>query len=336
LNCVDLNSLYALDCWCLSQIATVLGQAHEAERYLAQYEKMKALVNDRLWNEKEGFYCDRYWDGRFSVHKAASGFLPLIARIPDEKRARKMLNQLLDPKKFWGDYVVPTVSRDDPAFKPESQQYWRGTIWPPTNYLVYHGLKAYGFDLVASEFAKKSSEMFLRTWTNFQLCPENFDSLSGEAGGQRHQSWGPLFALVAVEEYLDFTPWEGFRFGMLKPDESGTLSRLSIQGRQYEVKVSNSATVLREEGEDILSADGGAVFRHFLYNESEVSFEVKTLKRRTIKVRFLAKGKYQLLVDGREADVFRGDSGKFEVPEGDHTVLIQLLENLEKPGPPRF
>ena len=336
LNCVDLNSLYALDCWCLSQIATVLGQGHDAERYLAQYEKMKALVNDRLWNEKEGFYCDRYWDGRFSVHKAASGFLPLIARIPDEKRARKMLNQLLDPKKFWGDYVVPTVSRDDPAFKPESQQYWRGTIWPPTNYLVYHGLKAYGFDLVASEFAKKSSEMFLRTWTNFQLCPENFDSLSGEAGGQRHQSWGPLFALVAVEEYLDFTPWEGFRFGMLKPDESGTLSRLSIQGRQYEVKVSNSATVLREEGEDILSADGGAVFRHFLYNESEVSFEVKTLKRRTIKVRFLAKGKYQLLVDGREADVFRGDSGKFEVPEGDHTVLIQLLENLEKPGPPRF
>jgi len=44
----------------------------------------------------------------------------------------------------------------------------------------------------------------------------------------------------------------------------------------------------------------------------------------------------KILVDGREADVFRGDSGKFEVPEGDHTVLIQLLENLEKPGPPRF
>ena len=341
LNCVDLSSLYALDSWCLSQIATVLGQGQDAERYLAQYEKMKVAVNERLWNEKEGFYFDRYWDGRFSVHKAASGFLPLIARIPDEKRARTMLNQLLDPKKFWGDYVVPTISRDDPAFKPESQQYWRGTIWPPTNYLVYQGLKAYGFDLVASEFAKKSAEMFLRTWSNFQICPENFDSLSGEAGGQRHQSWGPLFALMAIEEYLDFTPWDGFRFGMLKPDSSGTLSRLSIQGRQYDVKVSDSATVLREEGEDIVSADGGAVFRRFLYNESEVSFEVKTLKKRTIKVHFLTKGKYQLLVDDREVDVFRGDSGKFVVPDGDHTVLIQLLESLEPPfliyeeAPPR-
>jgi hypothetical protein len=336
MNCVDLNSLYALDSWCLSQIASILALGHDSEKYLAEYEKTKALVNSQLWNEKGGFYFDRFWDGRFSAHKAASGFFPLLARIPDEKRARRMLNELLDPKKFWGDYVVPTVSRDDPAFKPESQQYWRGTIWPPTNYLVYQGLKAYGFDLVASEFAKKSAEMFLRTWSNFQLCPENFDSLSGEAGGQRYQSWGPLFALIALEEYLDFTPWEGFRFGMLKPDGSGTLFRLSIQGRQYEVKVSNSATVLREEGEAILSADGGAVFRHFLYNESEVSFEVKTLKKREIRLRFLSKGKYQLLIDGKEVDVFKGDTCKFDVPEGDHAVLIQLLERLEKQNTPKF
>jgi hypothetical protein len=336
MNCVDLSSLYALDSWCLSQIAASLGLGHDAEKYLHQYDSMKALINDQLWNEKEGFYSDRYWDGPFSVHKAAANFFPLVARIPDDKRARRMLNQLLDPKKFWGEYVIPTISRDDPSFKPESQQYWRGTIWPPTNYLVYQGLKAYGFDLVASEFAKKSAEMFLRTWSNFQLCPENFDCLSGEAGGQRYQSWGPLFALIAVEEYLDFTPWEGFRFGMLKPDSSGTLSRLSIQGRQYDVKVSNSDTVLREEGEDILSADGGAVFRHFLYNESEVSFEIKTLKKRIIRLRFLTKGKYQLLIDGREMDVFKGDYQKFEVAEGDHTVLIQLLESLEKQSPPKF
>ena len=336
MDCVDLNSLYALDAWCLSQIATALGQAHDAERYLVQHDRIKTLVNSQLWNEKEGFYCDRTWDGRFSVHKAASGFFPLLARIPDEARARRMLNVLLDPKKFWGEYVIPSISRDDPAFKPEDQQYWRGAIWPPTNYLVYQGLKTYGFDLVALEFAKKSAEMFLRTWTNFQLCPENFNCLSGEAVGGRYQSWGPLLALIALEEYLDFTPWDGFRFGMLRPDDSGTLSRLSIQGRQYEVRVSNSGTSLREEGEEILSADGGAVFRHFLYNESQVSFEIKTLKRRTLRLRFLRKGKFQLLVDGREVDVLRGDSGKFEVPEGDHAVLLQLLEYLEKQSPPRF
>ncbi|MGZ5496756.1 MAG: MGH1-like glycoside hydrolase domain-containing protein, partial [Candidatus Aminicenantales bacterium] len=253
-----------------------------------------------------------------------------LARIPDDARAQRMLKHLLDPKQFWGDFIVPSISRDDPAFRPESQQSWRGAVRPATNYLLYQGLKAYGFDAVASEFARKSAEMFMNSWRSFGLSPENFDSLTGEAGGERYQSGGPLAALIAVEEYLDFTPHEGFRFGMLKPDAKGRLSRVLVQGRHYEVEVSNSSTVLREEGETILSVDGGAVVRRFLYNESEVSFIIKTLKRREVRLRLLKKGKYQLLIDGREVDVFSASSRKFEVPEGDHTVLVQLLEDLEK------
>jgi hypothetical protein len=330
MNCVDLNALYALDAWCLAEIASVLDRPLDIGRYRAQYEKTKALVNARLWNEEDGFYYDRYWDGRFSVHKAASAFLPLIARIPDEARAQRMLKHLLDPRQFWGDFVLPSISRDDPAFRPESQQSWRGAVRPVANYLVYQGLKAYGFDAVASELARKSAEMFLRSWRSFGLSPENFDSVTGEAGGDRYQSGGPLAALIAVEEYLDFTPHEGFRFGMLKPDAKGRITRVLIQGRHYEVDVSNSSTVLREEGETILAIDGGAVVRRFLYNESEVSFAVKSLARREVRLRFLKKGKYQLLVDGKVVDVFSARGRAFEVPEGDHTVLVQLLGDLEK------
>jgi hypothetical protein len=332
MNCLDLNCLYALDAWCLAEIAGVLGRPVDVERYRDDYDRMKTLINARLWNEKAGFYFDRHWDGRFSVHKAASAFLPLLARIPDEDRAQRMLRRLLDPKQFWGDFVIPSISRDDPSFRPESQRSWRGTVRPSMNYLVYQGLKAYGFDAVASELARKSAEMFMRSWESFGLSPESFDSLTGEAAGERHHAAGPLAALVAVEEFLDFTPLEGFRFGILKPESKGRLSRVLVQGRHYEVEASNSATVLREEGETVMSIDGGAIVRHFLYNETEVSFEIKALKRREIRLRFLKKGKYQLLVDGRETDVFSGNARKFTVPEGDHTVLIQLLEDLDKEG----
>jgi len=333
MNCVDLNSLYALDSWCLAEIASVLNRPLDIERYRAQYERTKALVNARLWNEKDGFYYDRFWDGRFSVHKAASAFYPLLARIPDEARAQRMLKHLLDPRQFWGDFIVPSISRDDPAFKPDSQQSWRGAVRPVANYLVYQGLKAYGLDAVASEFARKSAEMFLRSWESFGLCPENFDSLTGEAGGDRYQTGGPLAALIAVEEYLDVTPHEGFRFGVLKPDAKGRLSRVMVQGRHYEVEVANSSTVLREEGVTLLALDGGAVVRRFLYNESEVSFTVKSLGRREARLRFLKKGKYQLLVDGQVVDVFTGTGRSFDVPDGEHTVLVQLLEDLDKEGP---
>jgi hypothetical protein len=324
MNCLDLNCLYTLDAYCLSQIANILNLPEDYNLYLQEYEQMKALINEKLWNEREGFYFDRHWDGSFSLRKAASNFYPLLAKIPDARRASLLIRRLLNPKEFWGEYILPSISRDDPLFK--YQQYWRGAIWPPTNYLVYQGLKACGFDAVATEYAQKSLSLFLRSWQNFQLCPENFDSRTGEAGGQRYQSWGPLFALIAIEEYLDFTPWDGFRFGILDPEEKGKLDRMAIQGRHYQVEVSSSETKLREEDREIVRASGGAVFRHFLYSENEVSFEFKSLKPREIEVRFLKKGKYQLLVDNQLKKIFKGDSQKFEVPDGEHSVLVQLLE----------
>jgi len=328
MNCLDLNCLYALDAYCLSQIAHILNIQEDYTFFLEEYGRMRELINDKLWNEREGFYFDRHWDGSFSTRKAASNFYPLLARIPDQKRALLMIKHLLNPKEFWGDYILPTISRDDPMYK--DQQYWKGAIWPPTNYLVYQGLKAYQFDAVGSEFAKKSSDLFLRNWKNFQLCPENFDSRTGEAGGQRYRTWSPLFALIGLEEYLDFTPWEGFRFGMLEPEEKGKLSRLAIQSRHYQVEVGPSRIRLIEDEKEIVRASGGAVFRHFLYSANEVSFEIKALKPRKVQTNFLKYGKYQFLLDNQVKRVFEGGSFSFEVPEGEHTVLIQLLEEREK------
>lgn len=324
MNCIDLNSLYALDSWCLAQIANYLEKQEDYRKYLNEYEEMKNLINSLLWNDKEGFYFDRHWNGMFSTRKASSNFYPLLARIPDKKRALRIIKHLLNPKEFWGDYVIPTISRSDPAYK--DQQYWRGTIWPPTNYLVYQGLKVYGFDAIASEFASRSSALFLRSWENFQLCPENFDSRTGEAGGQRYQSWGPLFALIALEEYLDFTPWQGFRFGILNPEEQGKLSRVFIHGRHYDVEVSPFELKLKEEGRVIFRANGGAVIRQFLYSEHEISFEIKSLKKRKIKIKFITKGKYHLLIDGELKKIFKGKSVKFSVPGEDHTVNILRIE----------
>ena len=332
MNCLDLNCLYALDAWCLKEMADILRKPEEHDAYEAEYETLKALINDQLWNPREGFYFDRFWNGKFSTRKAASNFYPLLARIPDETRAQLLRRRLLNPKEFWGEYVLPSISRDDPAFTDPAnatKQHWRGTIWPPTNYLVYQGLKAYGFDNEASEFARKSVRLFLRAWTNFQICPENFHPLTGEAAGQRHQSWGPLFALVALEEYIDFTPWEGFRFGVINPEEDGALTRVAIQGRHYDVIVEPKDIVLREEGRDLLSLNGGAVVRHFLYAENEVGFEISAMKGRKVKVALPQRGKYQLLVDGAPKKISTGRTMTFDVPDGNHTVLIQLLESLE-------
>ena len=197
MSAVDLCSYRALDLECLSRIARILGDAAEAERLEAERRRLAAAMNRVLWSETAGLYLDEL-PGGHSPRVAASNFLPLIAGVPSARRARRMVGVLRDPARFRGEWMLPTISRDDPAF--DDQQYWRGSIWPPMNYLVLQGLRRYGFDELASELAWKGAHMFLADLRRTGFCRENFDARTGRGRGHRFQSWGPLFALGAIEE----------------------------------------------------------------------------------------------------------------------------------------
>ena len=202
MSAVDLCSYRALDLESLSRIARALGDGATAERLAAEYRRLAAAMNRVLWSETAGLYLDELPSGP-STRVAASNFLPLAAGVPDARRAARMIETLRDPARFWGDWVLPSISRDDRAFP--DQQYWRGSIWPPMNYLVLEGLRRYGFASLASELAWKGAEMFLADRSRKGGCREHFDARTGEGCGQLFQSWGPLFALGALEE-LDALP----------------------------------------------------------------------------------------------------------------------------------
>ena len=236
MSSVDLCSYRALDLECLSRIARILGHRTDADRLEAERGRLIGTMNRVLWCEDTGLYLDEL-PGGHSPRVAASNFLPLIAGVPSARRARRMVDVLRDPARFWGEWVLPTISRDDPAF--DDQQYWRGSIWPPMNYLVLQGLRRYGFDALASELAWKGALMFLADRRRTGFCRENFDARNGHGRGQRFQSWGPLFALGAIEEFVDACPWRGLRIGSRLPafvtrnmggDASGDQTWARIEG----------------------------------------------------------------------------------------------------------
>jgi putative isomerase len=259
LESVDLNALLALDDECLSRIAAILGDAERALFLAGRADRLRQLVNERLWCEERGLYLDRCWDGRLSPRVAAGNFFPLLAGIPSRERAERMLKTLLDPGLFWGELALPSISRADPLYA--EQQYWRGTIWPPTNYLVGQGLRRCGFDAEAAELAARGARLFLRDFRAHQLCRENFDSRIGAGGGQRHQSWGPLFALLALEELADASLFEGLRLGTLGAAEARA-RRLVIRGREWDVAVSSRGLLVRCDGWTALRSDAPVVLRH--------------------------------------------------------------------------
>jgi hypothetical protein len=281
LDAVDLNSYLALDAECLAHIATALEDESKARFYCARAAAIRNAMNALLWDERQGLYLDRHWDGRRSSRVAAANFLPLVAGVPDAARAERMLETLLDPARFWGPFAVPTISRDDPAFP--DQQYWRGTIWPPTNYLICQGLRRYRFDEAAGTLAARGLALFLDTWRTYRLCRENYDSRSGAGGGHRYQSWGPLFALLGIEEFADVTPWDGLRFGSLVAEGTTSLRRLPLAGRQWDVRLGPDGLSVRVDGAQLLTSDAPIVARHVTLERKAVTAEITATRSTAIR-----------------------------------------------------
>jgi neutral trehalase len=163
LDDVALSSYYAMDCEALAAMAESLGKKRAATAYRQEYQTIKGRINELLWDEAHGIYCNRHWDGRLSQRWSPTSFFPLIAGIaPRDRAARMVEGHLLSESEFWGEYVLPSISRNDPAY-PDND-YWRGRIWGPFNFLVAEGLRRYRFDQVAAELARKGIEMFMQNW----------------------------------------------------------------------------------------------------------------------------------------------------------------------------
>jgi hypothetical protein len=319
LDAVDLNSYLALDLECLSRIASEMGKEEKAEDYRALNAALCRRVNEMLWDEAGGMYRDRFREGGFSKRLAASNFLPLLAGIPSRERAERMLKVLNDESRFWGEHVIPSISRNDPAFA--DQQYWRGAIWPPINYLTYAGLRRYGFDETAAELAKRSVDLFLAEWRRSSSCRENYDSRTGEGCGHRHQSWGPLMALMGIEELIDVTPWDGLRLGSLYPKNGTTLERIRIDGHEWTISCSERGSEIQLDGKPLLESSAPIVLRHVGLRPG--GFDAETLCRRQARLSLSLDGTRRDRMNIElEGSLFRSVSNVVIVPEGRHKLHV--------------
>jgi len=320
MDCIDLSALYTLDTEMLKIMAKLLGKKDDFEIFKSEYKTMKKKINRNLWNKDKNFYFDKFWNGKFSEHKAASNFYPLIAGIPDRKKAKNILSHLLNPEEFWGEYVIPTISRDNPAFK--DQQYWRGTIWPPTNYLVYQGLKRYKFDKAASNFAIKSAKLFMESWEKYRLCRENYNSITGKGGGQRYQSWGPLFALILLEDFVDYTPFEGLRVGNISASKKNILENIKIKGSQYKLYIYKDNLCFFKNNRKIFKFSGEAVLRNIIVKKDLISFEANILSDKiTFYPLIFSDSTIKVKIDGEKTF---SKTNHFKLNKGLHKVKIIL------------
>ncbi len=201
---VGMTSLYIADCDALAEIADTLGKATEAK-------ELGDRANDiaRSWRRcgmkrPESFSTKICIRAKFNTRLSPTNFYPLLAKAATPEQAQSMINHLVNREEFGSDWIMPSIARNDPAFK--DQQYWRGRVWGPMNYLVYLGLKNYPYPRARKEFAEKSYELFVKEWREKGHVHENYNAITGSGddveSSDRFYHWGALLGYV---EYLEQT-----------------------------------------------------------------------------------------------------------------------------------
>jgi putative isomerase len=202
---VGLMSLYIADCDALASIAEILQRPQQSKELRERSARYRAKVQT-LWNSDAGIFLNKdLHTGEFSMRLSPTNFYPLLARVATPTQAQIMTQKhLLNPEEFWGSWVIPSIARNDPAF--HDQNYWRGRIWGPMNYLLYLGLRNYDDAKVRKDFAEKSFSLFRKEWKEQGHVHENYNGISGTGddvtSSDRFYHWGALLGYV---EYMEQT-----------------------------------------------------------------------------------------------------------------------------------
>ena len=198
-----LTGLFIRDCDALIELAGILGKDESIPELKLRKEKAQMGLQG-MWDESFGFFCNRRTDtGEFSHRISPTNFYALYSDsiLPDQI-GRVLEEHYYNEEEFYGEWMLPAIARCDPAFG--DQDYWRGRVWAPLNFLTYLALKKQGCEKECRDLARKSEHIFRKEWEEHRHIHENYNAITGEgcdaANSDKFYHWGALLSAVALDE----------------------------------------------------------------------------------------------------------------------------------------
>ena len=210
LECLDLTLMIIKETRSLSQMAKELGMNDASTAWKKIADITSQLVNEKMWDDSSKFYYSiNKKDHSFKYltrdlrRMEIIGFLALWAEVAPRDRAEQLVKHLLDSKKFWRKYGVPTLAADDPWYTPYVDYCckWNGPVWLLWDYMVLDGLKKYGYNKIANQLADK---MMLAVTTQLKKNHNFWESYSPDnevLNSPPNYIWDSIMARVLIEKY---------------------------------------------------------------------------------------------------------------------------------------
>ena len=175
-NLMPVTNLYeqqffldALDAW--RRLCLRLGDRSFAQYVGDRYQTIVDTLENRHWDESEGFYYD--WDvterNLIRIKNQDAFYLASHLRNPD--RTTRLFAHLDNPDEFALLYT-PTLARNEPGFNPDG--YWCGGYWPREAAYIGRALIANGHRQAAETILVKAL-----CAAQGKTIPENMNPLTG-------------------------------------------------------------------------------------------------------------------------------------------------------------
>lgn len=221
---VDLNCYLVRECRAFAQLASRYGNEALAAEYVAAADARAQRIRELLWDEVDGFFYDgnaRFgeafkspkagWGAMNTVNerlirvKSVAAFTTLWAGVATQQQARRMVvEHLLNPREFWTPYPIAALAKSERWYSRDHMPAdmgcgWRAQTWIPTNYMVYRGLRSYGYREIASVLAHYTHALVKGAGNR-----EYYDAETGEGLGlDPFWGWSLLAHFLPYEEQTD-------------------------------------------------------------------------------------------------------------------------------------
>lgn len=195
---VDLNAYLYAEKLYLVQLAQILGEPSDAEKYQQDAVRLAEKIKERFYDSQKDFFFDVMLDDKVIQIFGPEGWISLWAGIATDDQAASVTGHIMDDTKFNTKVPLPTLDASHPKFNPKNG-YWRGPVWLDQVYFAIRGLEKYGYQKEADELKNK---LFNNADGLLGDAPirENYHPITGEGLNAKHFSWSAAHLLLLIRE----------------------------------------------------------------------------------------------------------------------------------------
>ena len=202
-SCADLllNVFLVEEFRAMAGLAERVGKSDRVKFYEEEAEALAAAVNELCYDEYYGFYfpvdvqvethrsehfhhgLGAFWKVMPLKIRSFLGFLPMTAGIASEERAAVMVERHFRDERMVAKYGVRTLASDERMYsleKSNNPSNWLGPVWGISNYLVFEGLRRYGYMPEAEELCEKTVALFAKDIREYGALSESYLPDTGE------------------------------------------------------------------------------------------------------------------------------------------------------------